>query len=111
MEIEKEEQGRRVAVLRLDGRLDLVQAPRLRDAVRETVDDGRPDVVVELSGVNFIDSSGLGMLIAGLKHARQAGGELRIAGAGPQVLLVLELTKLGRVLRPYDSLEEALAGL
>lgn len=99
------------AVLVASGRLDLVSAHELRAAVEQVVAAGRTRVVVDLSGVPFVDSSGLGMLVGGLKHARQAGGELRIAGAGAQVKTVLELTKLSRVLRPYDSADEALQDL
>ncbi len=55
-----------------------------------------------------MDSSGLGALVASLKRARQAGGDLRIASLTPQVQMVLQLTNLDRVLRPYASVEEAL---
>lgn len=99
------------AVLRPEGRLDLVSAARLRAAVEEAVTAGHRSVVVDLAGVAFIDSSGLGMLVAGLKHARQAGGELRIAAPGDQVRTVLSLTRLERVLQPYATLDDALAGL
>jgi len=99
------------AVLRVEGRLNLVTAPELRAAVQQAVEEDTARVVVDLAGVTFIDSSGLGMVIAGLKHARQAGGELRIAAAGEQVRMVLELTKLHRILRPYESVDEALEGL
>jgi anti-sigma B factor antagonist len=58
----------------------------------------------------FIDSSGLGAVIGGLKTARQAGGDLRIASLTPQVASVLQLTNLDRVLRPYDSVAGALGG-
>ena len=103
--------GARVVVLRLDGRLDLVTAPGLRTAVEAEVAAGRPDVVLDLSAVAFMDSSGLGVLISSLKHARQSGGELRIAAAAEQVLTVLKLTKLERVLRPYATVDEALEEL
>ncbi|MCU1693880.1 MAG: anti-sigma factor antagonist, possible RsbV [Frankiales bacterium] len=96
------------AVVASTGRLDMVAAPQLRSLVADTVAGGNPRVVVDLSGTSFIDSSGLGALIAGLKTARQAGGDLRIAGAGEQVRMVLELTQLHTVLRPYDSVEAAL---
>ena len=111
MEIATEELGEGRAVLRVEGRLNLVTAPELRAAVERAVAAGTPRVVIDLSAVTFIDSSGLGMVIAGLKHARQAGGELRIAAAGEQVRMVLELTKLNRILRPYDTVDEALEGL
>jgi anti-sigma B factor antagonist len=95
------------AVLRLDGRLNMVAAPRLKAAIDETVDGGAARVVVDLGAVTFMDSSGLGALVAGLKKARQASGDLRIAGVSQQVGTVLALTNLDRVLRPHESVEAA----
>lgn len=95
-------------VIRPSGRLNLLAAPRLREVVGRAVAEGRTDVVVDLSGTEFMDSSGLGALVASLKRARQAGGDLRIAALTPQVQMVLQLTNLDRVLRPYASVEEAL---
>jgi anti-sigma B factor antagonist len=99
-----------VAIVRPQGRLTMVTAADLRKVVADTVGSGRARVVVDLSGTEFMDSSGLGALIAGLKTARQAGGDLRIAGLGPQVATVLKLTNLDRVLRPHGSVAEALRG-
>jgi anti-sigma B factor antagonist len=96
------------AVVSGTGRLDMVAAPQLRSLVTETVAAGSTRVVVDLGGTSFIDSSGLGALIAGLKTARQAGGDLRIARAGEQVRMVLELTQMHTVLRPYETVEAAL---
>jgi anti-sigma B factor antagonist len=111
MELVVAPQGPGVAVARLEGRLDLLSAPDLKKLLTQTVADGHPRLVVDLAGVAFIDSSGLGALISGLKAARQAGGDLRIAAAGDQPRTVLQLTTLDRVLRPYATVEEALAGL
>lgn len=96
------------AVVASTGRLDMVAAPQLRALVTQTVADGAARVVVDLEATTFIDSSGLGALIAGLKVARQAGGDLRIARAGEQVRMVLELTQLHTVLKPYETVEAAL---
>jgi len=71
------------------------------------VADGRTLVVVDLSDTAFLDSSGLGALVGGLRTARAAGGDLRIAGVGQQVRTVLELTTMDRVLRPYATVEDA----
>jgi anti-sigma B factor antagonist len=101
--------GDGAAVIRLKGRLTMVVAPRLRTLVTETVQQGRTRIVVDLAGCEFIDSSGLGALVAGLKATRQAGGDLRIACLAPQVATVLKLTNLDRVLRPYDSVHGALS--
>ena len=67
-------------------------------------------LVVDLDAVTFVDSSGLGALIGGLKAARQAGGDLRIARPGEQARAILELTTLNRVLRPHRTVEAAVAG-
>jgi anti-sigma B factor antagonist len=97
------------AVLRLQGKLNMVSAPAVREAIVSLVSEGHPRVVVDLSGVPFLDSSGLGALIAGLKSTRQAGGDLRIASPTEQVRLVLQLTNMERVLTPYATAEEAFA--
>jgi anti-sigma B factor antagonist len=97
------------AVLRLSGKLNMVSAPVVREAVAALVAAGSTRVVVDLADVDFLDSSGLGALISGLKSTRQAGGDLRIASPGEQVRLVLRLTNMERVLIPYESTEEAFA--
>jgi anti-sigma B factor antagonist len=107
MEMDTELAGEQ-AVIRLTGRLTMVSAPRLRQVVTETVGSGHTRVVLDLEGCEFVDSSGLGALVAGLKTARQAGGDLRIARVRPQVSTVLELTNLDRVLRSYPSVDRAL---
>lgn len=109
MQIEKTERDG-ITVLSPNGRLNMVSAPRLKSAIDASVGAGRSRIVVELSGVDFIDSSGLGALIGGLKSARQASGDLRIAAAGEQVTTVLGLTNLDRILRPHPTLEEAVDG-
>jgi len=92
------------------GRLDMASAPAFRERVKQLVDSGSHRLLVDLGEVSFVDSSGLGAVIGGLKVARQAGGDLRIARPNEQVKLVLELTSLNRLLQPYGTLEEALEG-
>lgn len=99
-----------MALVRPTGRLDLLSAAAVRQRLTEEVAAGRQRLVVDLAEVEFIDSSGLGALIGGLKAARLAGGDLRIARAGEQARVILELTTLDRVLRPFSTVEEALAG-
>ena len=98
------------AVVRLDGRLDLVSAGEAKQRLVETVESGHRRLVVDMADVDFVDSSGLGAIVGVLKAARQAGGDLRIARPTSQLRSILELTMLDRVLRPYESVEEALTG-
>jgi anti-sigma B factor antagonist len=96
-----------VGVVTPQGRLNMVSAPRLRTAVNEMVDGGTHRVVVDLSETTFVDSSGLGALVGGLKAARQAGGDLRVAGVTPAVRSALELTNLHGLLQPRPTVAEA----
>ena len=96
-----------VAVIQLVGRLNMANAARLREAVTKIVDSGRTRVAIDMSGVDFLDSSGLGAIISALKTTRQAGGDLRIAAPTGQAKLVLQLTNLDRILTAYDDAETA----
>ncbi|MFC4241974.1 STAS domain-containing protein [Gryllotalpicola reticulitermitis] len=104
---EEADQGSHV-VLAPEGKFNLVVAPALKARIEDLVASGKTKILVDLHAVDFIDSSGLGALIGGLKSARQNGGDLRIAAAGVQVLAVLKLTNLDRILSPFATVEEAL---
>ncbi|MBM3714529.1 MAG: STAS domain-containing protein [Actinobacteria bacterium] len=91
------------------GRLTMVSARSFRETVTDKIArTGGSVVVVDLSATEFIDSSGLGALVACLKTARQSGGDLRLAAPTEQVTMVLGLTNLDRVLRPRATVDEAL---
>lgn len=94
-------------VVKPEGRLNMVAAPALRKELHGLVERGSTRLVVDLSATEFIDSSGLGALISGLKLARQAGGDLRIAAPTAQVETVLSLTNLDRVLRAHPTADAA----
>jgi anti-anti-sigma factor len=85
----------------------MVAAPALRKQLNDIVEGGGSRIVVDLGATEFIDSSGLGALVAALKIARKAGGDLRIAAPTKQVCTVLELSNLDRILRPHESAENA----
>lgn len=91
-------------------RLTLTVARSVKERIDTVIAHGAQRVVVDLTRTSFIDSSGLGALVGGLKTARLAGGDLRIAGAGAQVLTVLRLTKLDRVLEPHGTVQDATDG-
>lgn len=110
MELKTEQLAPTTVRIACQGRFTMVSAPQFRRHLDEVLDDGSTRVVVDLAETSFIDSSGLGALIAGLKRARQAGGDLRIARAPEQVRMVLGLTNLDRVLRPHEDLVSATHG-
>ena len=96
-----------IGVVVPQGRLNMVSARRLKEILGELVAEGTTRIVVDMAETTFLDSSGLGALIAGLKSARQAGGDLRIARPTASVRTVFELTNLDKVLRARESVEEA----
>lgn len=96
-----------VAVVVPQGRLNMVAARQMKDLLATLLREGSARIVVDLEQTTFLDSSGLGALIGGLKGARQAGGDLRIARPTPEVLTVFQLTNMDKVLRPRDDVESA----
>ena len=96
-----------IGVVTPKGRLNMVSARRLKELLSELVSGGTSRIVVDMAETTFLDSSGLGALIAGLKSARQAGGDLRIARPTPSVQTVFQLTNLDKVLRARETVEGA----
>jgi len=84
-------------VLTVAGELDVVGAPELRQHVMRSIADGHRHLVLDLTGVDYVDSFGLGVLIGALKRVRLLGGDLRLAVTEPRVRRVLELCDLDRV--------------
>lgn len=96
-----------IGVVRPRGRLNMASARRLKEVLDGLVGAGTTRIVVDMGETTFLDSSGLGALIAGLKSARQAGGDLRVARPTEAVRTVFGLTNLDRVLKPRDTVEGA----
>jgi anti-sigma B factor antagonist len=97
-------------VLDAKGEIDLYTAPRLKEQVAELAAGGYPRVAVNLEGVEFMDSTGLGVLISGLKRCREAGGDLSLVAPREPVRKVLSITGLDRVFPIHDSVEQATSG-
>lgn len=97
------------AVLTVTGEIDVATAPRLREHVVSLVGEGETRIVVDLEGVDFIDSTGLGALVGALKRVRTHDGELLIVCTRPRLLKVFEITGLVRVFEIHGTLEAALA--
>jgi anti-sigma B factor antagonist len=83
--------------IRLEGELDLGTAPQLRDELARLTADGARLVTVDLSDLAFIDSTGLSVLITGLKRLRQQGGDMALRSPTPSTRKVLEITGLTEV--------------
>ncbi|MEW2145956.1 STAS domain-containing protein [Micromonospora vinacea] len=99
--------GRGCTVLEARGELDMATSPQLREGLQRLVDAGDRQVVVDLAGVGFMDSSGLGALVMMFKALRDVGGRLSLAAAQPAVRNVLTITSVNRVIPVYESVQAA----
>lgn len=94
-------------VVDVQGEVDIFTAPMLREQVSELVDGGQTRIVLNLLEVSFMDSSGLGTLVGGLKRVKERDGALSLVCATGPVLRVLSITGLHKVLPVYDTVDEA----
>jgi anti-sigma B factor antagonist len=93
-------------VVSLRGELDVADAARVAAALAQVAARAR-QVIVDLEGLEFIDSSGLAALVRARKHARLAGGDLLLAAPQRQVLRVLAITRLADVFSVHGCVEDA----
>lgn len=98
-----------LAVLTVAGDIDVDTAWRLREELTTVL--AEQDAIVEMSGVEFLDSTGLGVLVAGYRQGRNSGHRMAIAGAPQRVLDILELTRLTTIFALYPDLDAAADGL
>ncbi|MBD0267833.1 MAG: STAS domain-containing protein [Cyanobacteria bacterium Co-bin8] len=102
------EDGRTVIILTPTGRLDITTAWQFRLKLQECISRISPHVVVNLSQVNFIDSSGLTSLVAGMRDADKVKGSFRICNVHPDAKLVFEVTMMDSVFEIFETESEAL---
>jgi anti-sigma B factor antagonist len=100
-----------VIVLSPSGRLDITTAWQFRLKLQECISKLSPHVVVNLGLVNFIDSSGLTSLVAGMRDADKVKGSFRICNVHPEAKLVFEVTMMDSVFEIFDTEDQALEGV
>lgn len=97
------------SVVEVAGEIDVYTAPRLREQLVDLVDGGHFNIVVDMRGVEFLDSTGLGVLVGGLKRVRQHDGTLRLVCAQERILKIFRITGLTKVFPIHATLEDAVA--
>jgi len=93
-------------VIKLKGEVDIYTAPSLRETIVDTVEKGRYKIAVDLDEVVFLDSTGLGVLVGGLKRVKQHDGELGIICNQEKILRIFKITGLTKIFVMYDSVSE-----
>ena len=94
-----------VAVVTVGGEIDLYTAPQLRDELVGTLEDGARRLVVDMSRVEFCDSTGISVLLSAMKRSRDKGGDLELVAPKPAVVKVLEVTGLNEVFVIHSDLD------
>lgn len=93
-------------VITVSGEVDLATSPDLDTAIIGSVDSGAKSIVIDLKDVSFMDSSGLGVIVRGLKRCREADKDLDLVITSDRVLKVFGITGLDQVIPIHDSIED-----
>lgn len=108
LSVTSREQGGRT-VVEVSGEIDVYTAPVLRERLNDLVGEGRHHLVVDMEKVDFLDSTGLGVLVGGLKRVRSHDGSLHLVCTQEKILKVFRITGLTKVFPIHDTVEEAVA--
>ena len=96
-------------IVAVGGEIDVYTAPKLRDKITELVGAGSYHLVVDMQQVEFLDSTGLGVLVGGLKKVRAHDGSLQLVCNQDRLLKIFRITGLAKVFVIHESADEALA--
>ena len=98
-----------IEVIEVQGEIDMYTAPRLRELLIDLVSRGSYRLVVNLGKVGFLDSTGLGVLVGGLKRVRAHDGSLDLVCTQQRILKILKITGLTEVFGIYETVDQAIA--
>jgi anti-sigma B factor antagonist len=109
MELKTREDGP-ITIVTVSGDLVIGDAETtFKKTVTRLLEEGRVNLLVDLSGVGFLDSSGLGALVRALTNSQKEGGQTKLLHAGPQIRKLLQMTKLDSVFEIHEDLEAAVS--
>ena len=98
-----------IEVIDVQGEIDMYTAPRLRELLIDLVSKGHYQLVVNLDKVGFLDSTGLGVLVGGLKRVRAHDGSLDLVCTQQRILKIFRITGLTEVFGIYETMDQAIA--
>jgi anti-sigma B factor antagonist len=96
-------------VVNVGGEIDVYTAPKLRERLVELINAGHYHIIVDLEAVDFLDSTGLGVLVGALKRVRAQDGSMRLVCTQERLLKIFRITGLAKVFPIYDSVQAASA--
>jgi len=93
-------------IITVSGEVDLATSPDLDNAIIAAIESGTSSLAIDLTDVSFMDSSGLGVIVRGLKRCREADKDLDLVITNERVLKVFGITGLDQVIPIHDSIED-----
>ena len=109
MELTTREDGD-ITILTVTGDLVIGEAETtFKKTITRLLEEGRVNLLIDLSAVGFLDSSGLGALVRALTQSQKEGGQAKLLNAGPQIRKLLQMTKLDSVFEIHDDMEAAVS--
>jgi anti-sigma B factor antagonist len=102
-----EKRSNDMVICSVSGDIDINSSPQIRKSFDKIIDGKTMKIIINLSGVSYIDSSGLATLVEILKKTRNYGGKLRLSNLAAKVKSLFEITKLEKLFDIYDTEEEA----
>jgi anti-sigma B factor antagonist len=96
-----------ISVIRVAGEVDIYTAPDLRYLVNQTIDSGAKDLVIDMSEVTYMDSSGFGTLLGATKRLRPDGGSIGLAACSEAIERMLRITRLDTIFGVFSRVDEA----
>jgi anti-sigma B factor antagonist len=100
-----------VVMMKLNGEVDVYTAPKLKSRLIDLVDQGQFKIVVDLEEVDFMDSSGLGVLVGGLKRVRSHDGAIALVCTQENILKIFRITGLVKVFPIFDNQDQAVSSI
>ncbi len=98
-----------VPVLDVTGEIDIYTTPQFKDAVSAAIDEGKPSIVINMTQVSYMDSSGFGTLLSATKRLRPVEGGLYLTGCNEAISRMLQITRLNTIFGIYATEDEAVA--
>lgn len=103
----RSERSENYCLMSLSGEVDVYTAPVLKEKLIEQIESGCVNILVDLDSVGFIDSSGLGVLVGGLRRAKERSGAIRLVCTRDSILKIFRITGLDKVFPVFESVDEA----
>jgi anti-sigma B factor antagonist len=98
-------------ILEVGGEIDVYTAPKLRERLVDLIGEGHYKIIIDMGKVEFLDSTGLGVLVGGLKRVRSHDGQLALVCHQERIYKIFRITGLTKVFPMYDTIDEALADI